>query len=176
MQKLVVGIGVVLCLHIGFTAYVSTPDTAESARLRRSATDPVLVPPPGRPVADEDIIIARGADVETPVLVPAAADRTVTRPAPVQRRSSDREPGIIKTAKPLPARTVPVYQTARYIVERTEFPENLSFAAAGDRKRADLSAETKTIGPKHKRSFLSKVGSIIKKPYDGLKAVASWLR
>lgn len=185
MQKFVVGISAILCLHIGFTAYFSTPDTAESARLRESLLRPVFFPPTAGPVSDDDIIIARSVPAETPFIEPAIAVSTVSvrdrgaRPLVAQGRKTIKtiDPQFVKTVIVIP-QAVPVKFSTAYTAERTEFPNTKGFAAtnAADGQTAIASAKGKKADRANKRSFFAKVGSIVKFPYDGLKAVASWLK
>ena len=185
MQKFVVGISAVLCLHIGFTAYFSTPDTAESARLREAMLRPVLVPAPGDPIRDDQIIIARATPAETPFVEPAIAVSTVSvsnrssRPAIARDRKTIKtfDPQFVRTVITVP-QAVPVKFSTAYTAERTEFPNTKGFAAtnAADGQTAIASAKSRKADRANKRSFFAKVGSIVKMPYDGLKAVAAWLK
>lgn len=177
MRKFIIGLIVILGLHIGFVAFFATLDTVESTRNNAPVNKPTAIPAANQSVRADEIVVARGNTLEDPADSPAVAKRPAPRPAaiaPVERRTAAINPRIAKTVKPQPKSVVPVYQTAGYTVERTEFPQNMTFAA-GDDKGSAYTAKGKTIGRNGKRSFLAKVGSIIKKPYDGLKAVASWL-
>jgi len=184
MQKFVVGIIAILCLHVGFVAYFSTPDTAESAKIRESQLRPVLIQPPLEPVRDDEIIISRNSPTTTVSDEPAATVTTAPaknlphQPAlAVERKTrADLDPRPVKAVNITPARTIPIVQTADYKVKKTEFPADLSFIAQSADIDTGLSAKTRSTTRTGKRSFLSKVGSIVKKPYDGLKAVASWLK
>lgn len=177
MRKLILGIVAILAVHIAFVAFFATLDTVETARNEGSLNRSIAAPATSPSVPVDDVVIARGTSTETPPETPATATRQVFKSktiSAVERRTAAVRPPVIKRYKPQPKRTVPVYQTAAHRVERTEFPPKMAVAA----NRADSSAypaKTKRSARVENRSFFSKVGSIAKKPYDALKAVASWL-
>ncbi|MBK6750543.1 MAG: hypothetical protein KA956_13310 [Pyrinomonadaceae bacterium] len=178
MRKFIFGMIAVLGVHIVFVAFFATLDTMESTRNDRSLAKPNALPAAGEPVLSNEIVVAGGTTPEGPAETPAADRRTARRPAAiaaVERRTPNAGPRAARTVKPQPKFVAPVYRSAAYTVERTEFPQTVTFTAADD-KRSEYAAKTEKAARPDKRSFLAKVGSIIKKPYDGLKAVASWLR
>lgn len=175
MRKFIFGMIAVLGVHIVFVAFFATLDTVESTRNERSLARPTALPAAGEPVRGDEIVVDTTPDV--PSETPAADKRRARRPAAiavVERRTPSAGPRAARTFKPQPKVVAPDYQIAAYTVERTEFPQNMTFATADEKRSGNAEKIEKAARP-DKRSFLAKVGSIIKKPYDGLKAVASWL-
>lgn len=178
MRKFIFGMIAVLAVHIAFVAFFATLDTVESNRNAKSLATPTAIPAAAEPARSDEIVIARGITVESPTQTSVTDTRSDPKPAAipsVERRKANKTPRPAKTVNAQPKGTVAVYQTAGWSVQRTQFPAVQTFAAA-DQDRNTFTAKTKKASRTGNRSFLAKVGSIIKKPYDGLKAVASWLR
>lgn len=198
MEKFVVGIFAILCLHIGFVLYVGDYGTGSSARLgaRNDVFDQTPLfnfPDRGiiRPTQKEDtIMIARGGTEET-VFGGNSPAESFDRWADLNYQPNVRPVRLIEVvyrkrnveAIPRPARAVrgmnePVYQNASYIVTRSAVPPGKSLVAPPifmEDKSGLMASSTKNKRG-DKRSLLSKMSPIVKKPYDWLKAVGSWVR
>lgn len=201
MEKFVVGIFAILCLHIGFVLYVGDYGTGSSARL--GARNDVFDQTPlfnfpnrgiSKPTQKEDtIMIARGGTEETVFggNSPAESfDRSAElteltyqpnerplRPIEVVYRKRNID-AIPRSARAIRGMNEPVYQNASYIVTRSVVPPGKSLVAPPIlmEDKSGLMASSKKNKRGDKRSLLSKMSPIVKKPYDWLKAVGSWVR
>jgi|GEM_PF-5411543 len=199
MEKFVVGIIAVLCLHIGFVLYVGDDQSGNMARLgaRNDVFDesPLFIYPP-RTVSEtsatqDTIMIARGGEpevefdgtVETPA-VDRPADLVTDRISRdrrvevIERRSSAQGTKVVRAVRRTRNRNEPVYQNASYTVTRAKFrPGKTSvIPPVFVDDRSSLMARSKNNKRGDSRSLLSKMSPIVKKPYDWLKAVGSWIR
>lgn len=202
MEKFVVGIIAVLCLHIGFVLYVGDDQPGNTARLgaRNNVFDesPLFIYPP-RTVSktketQDTIMIARGGEPEMEfdgTAQTAAVDLPmdlVTERVPRERLVDAKEPRsfaqntrTVRSVRKSRNSNEPVYQNASYTVTRAEFRPGKTLVAPAVSPvfvddRSSLMASSKKNKRGDRRSLLSKMSPIVKKPYDLLKAVGSWIR
>lgn len=204
MEKFVIGIVAILCVHIGFVLYVGLDETGNSARLgaRNEVFDQTRVFNfPNRLIAtptqkEDAIMIARGGMMETEFAGSTPAenldrsadpefqpvDRPISLSEVVERKINNdiapRPLRTVKTSRSFRATQETVYQNASYTVTRSSVAPGKSLVPPPtfSEDRSGLMARSKKGKRGDKGSLLSKMSPIVKKPYDWLKAVGSWVR
>lgn len=175
MRKVVLGIALVLCLDVAFIWMIS--NESEGTEIARAIAPAVMAPvmreqPQSIPEPIEDSV--------EPIIErsPSAPDlRPKRRETPDQRAGSQsQEPDI--SDRPLPGEIKNLYPDRIIFIGKTEVS-----VATADREpvpvrdevepRSDLQASTRTEREIKKRSFPSKAFSIVKKPYEWVKALAA---
>ncbi len=191
MNKLIGGIIAVICLQVGFVAYMASDTSPNTARNKSAAqTSSVTTarndlagnPPP----AENRIMIARGTSKETEfdeLAVASSGNSTIEKPAPlrlVTHRKNNIElgPRVIRAFRRSPARSEPLFPTYTIAYQKPAIVdrENLANLKVAVETRSSLSSEAKKANRSVKKSFVAKTLPIIKKPYDWLKAIGSRLR
>jgi hypothetical protein len=164
MKRTVLGIIAVFCLQLAFVGYTVLDSPIETA-VAVNEVDGVL-PAQAPNISDAEFFAedtGRSGD-EIALINP---DRGAN-----ERPTAVSQAGYKRAAKQPASRTVDAYQFASVkkvvdIKARTEYPEA---------SRPDLESRTYELSARNrpkKRSFFSKSVSVIKKPYDWLKALGS---
>ncbi len=177
MGKLLLGIIAVICLDLGFVAFMADDRTQESARMvvenvqeTDLASDP-MVAPASLSVYDEPAVLPAAAPVpERIVYVPVVVVRHV-RSSPLTLTASKAKH---RDLAPESERTDPKVIEARYVESAPKKNAEMSEAA-----QRDLIYELATMKNRRseKRSFVaSSVVPVVKKPWDLLKAVGDKLK
>ncbi len=174
MKRLVLGISLIFCLQLGFIAYTAVERQMEAlvavneVKVRANLTDGKtgdLFNEEWPAVAEETIDTVKINSVAGAVAVTAPKRNSRTRYVPVPRRKNTKT----SNAKPLNFPThIIAYRKTPQVTFRTEYP--LTDVALPETKTEPV---TQTYAQPEKKSLVSKSVSIIKKPYDWLKALGS---
>ena len=153
MQKLVLGMVAVICLDIGFAAYMSTVDSGGTG-LATLAVD-------------------RDAGYDTKpsdnVVVERIPSATLAKRLVIRRAAVDGRPLVNKT----------VYRKERVVPTQAAFRPSTTTIYYLARPRTEYPAATQAVYTQNgrrrteKRSLIAAVLPVIKKPYDLLKAIGS---
>ena len=141
-----------------------------------------LVPPDLQPLDTAESLIDAGETVVTPETSdPNSANEPtpVTRRIAASRRASTRDDSRAVTEpafKPESAQaldngfkdTIIWYKKANYVK-----PQETAIAPELPKEQAEAEPVARIAPPKRKRSFISRAGTIVTKPYDWLKELAS---
>jgi hypothetical protein len=174
MNRLVLGIIIVFCLQLGYVAYtaINSPiETWVAVNEVTSGTNPIA-----DPISDPVEFLNEDADLE-----PNGVNSEKIASTP-ERRKSKRSAGatlvsskeVVKIPAARIVNRVPQFVALRKPSEttlRTEYPRVILY----DRESENYQLSAKTVQRSKKRSFISKSFSVLKKPYDLLKALGSRL-
>ncbi len=155
MQKLVLGMVAVICLDIGFAAYMSTVDSGGTglATLADAGYDT-------KP--SDNVVVER-------IPSAVAADATLAKRLVIRRAAVDGRPLVNKT----------VYRKERVVPTQAAFRPSTTTIYYLARPRTEYPAATQAVYTQNgrrrteKRSLIAAVLPVIKKPYDLLKAIGS---
>lgn len=164
MKRRVLGIIAVFCLQLAFVGYTVIDSPIETAVAVNEVGGAPLTPAPN--IADDEFFAEYTPPADDEIAVVNGERGANKRAAVVSQVSYKR------AARPPASRNVDAYQftAVKTTVDRrtrTEYPQ--ATAPDGESKSYQLSARHRS----GKRSFLSKSVSVIKKPYDWLKALGS---
>jgi hypothetical protein len=174
MKRSVLGIVVVFCLQLGFIAYsaIDRPiETLIAVNDVTEGTNPLAIIP--ETPETSEFFVANSERSSSPVdnreiTVSEPDRRHVTRAvaaAPVSPKKTRRAPAAREV------NGMPLLVAVRKPAEprlRTEYPK--------ERESKNYQLSSRAIPQQKKKSFFSKSLSILKKPYDWLKAIGSRLK
>ena len=174
MGKLLLGIIAVICLDLGFVAFMAADRNRESAMMivnNVEETDlarDLMVAPASLSVYDQPVEMPTGETVARPrvVYIPVVVNRTPGSSLPARVIRKEREYKTYSAPMPWPEARV---MSARYVESAPK-----KSAEKLEAERRDLIYELATMKSKksQKRSFVaSAVVPVVKKPWDFLKAV-----
>jgi hypothetical protein len=176
MKTLILGIVVVFCAQLAFIGYtfLDRPiDTASVTPVSKFSTPTASFEP------DDTIMVVRsgGPAIERPEFVREITKPTVTvakRTVPVPRKNYfERSPEFASLQQPI----VITYRTGTPIVFRNEYPLAPTPSRQADDRGYTTSVETYYEKPKkEKKNFASRTQTVLKKPYDWLKAIGTKLK
>ena len=184
MQKLVLGMIVIICLDIGFAAYMAIDNQADTSSktvdrvandfnpASNSSNNRTKTTPPAGPT-----LMKRGpAEVE--IVKRASIGSDDSKVKTFVRRKGNAEVSLLASSKDrgLPARTYSVIMSDPYALQkpyevkpRTEYPAKMPVYG-----RSHGSAPTaKDMRKSDKKSFVASTLPVLKKPYEWIKAIGS---
>ncbi len=173
MKKPIIGIIAVFLLQLGVIGYGSVE------RYFDADPDVAAIPTPNDAlptITDVDLETAAPIEVNSvaePLVAQSLSHGTrprssASRKSVIRTFETDFRPVTIKVPEPSPY----TFAVLEPEPQRTEYPK----AVASERSEILKPASARIAEKKRKRSFMAKTFSVIKKPYDWMKAVGSKLK
>ena len=185
MQKLVIGMIAVVCLDLGFAAFIATNDQGNGGTMvaASASIDRVSTSDSSNNVADssvpENTISASSGSSEVSIVKRSSIYYDLTRPRQIVHRRNNvgASPLVVKNDLERSAKTYKVIVSDPYALRKSDNDRPGTEKPAKTSATSNLAAslQTAVVRKTDKKSFVASTLPFLRKPYDLIRVIGSKL-